>query len=341
MTANTSLPRISSDGAPASPTQTVRGFLEQYRGATVYRPPLVNEQRVIVGNHGDHLITLGADRVFNDLEIEGTDSAEHADFIAIEGGGGMLEQMTTVPRILQHHCRSFPDKPVVVLPQSYYFPTTPLAPLLGPRQAPVQLFCRERYSYSHVTQDHKVPPWCSIDLDHDLAFELSDVDMVRKLRPRDVQHVLMVERTDKEHVRAGLAGNALMSHRLRTKHLPRWLKQRLYPAVSALRARQQSPFRKRAEELIRQNHADLIHWRRKICDLSDLKSGTFEHFCHAIGDSAAIFTTRLHVGILGSLIGRPTYVFAGPYHKMRGIYEFSMAEMPHVTFVPDWMPGAV
>ena len=39
------------------------------------------------------------------------------------------------------------------------------------------------------------------------------------------------------------------------------------------------------------------------------------------------------VAILGAILGRRTYIVAGKYHKIPGIYEYSMAAMDHASMV--------
>lgn len=60
---------------------------------------------------------------------------------------------------------------------------------------------------------------------------------------------------------------------------------------------------------------------------------TFPEFCSEIARSEVIVSTRLHVAILGAILGRRTYIVAGKYHKIPGIYEYSMAAMDHVSMV--------
>ncbi|MBW3609881.1 MAG: polysaccharide pyruvyl transferase family protein [Actinobacteria bacterium] len=60
---------------------------------------------------------------------------------------------------------------------------------------------------------------------------------------------------------------------------------------------------------------------------------SFDQFTKLVARAAAVVTTRLHVGILAALLGKPTWIKPGTFHKIRGIYEFSMAGMDHVRLV--------
>lgn len=44
-------------------------------------------------------------------------------------------------------------------------------------------------------------------------------------------------------------------------------------------------------------------------------------------------TDRAHVAITAAKLLKPTKVFPGGYHKLRGIYEFSLSHLGHVEFV--------
>jgi exopolysaccharide biosynthesis predicted pyruvyltransferase EpsI len=72
-------------------------------------------------------------------------------------------------------------------------------------------------------------------------------------------------------------------------------------------------------------------------DISDPSIATFERFCDLIVNAAAIFTDRLHVGILGALLDKPTYICSGNNHKIHGVVSLSLNDMPHVKLIdhPD------
>lgn len=67
-------------------------------------------------------------------------------------------------------------------------------------------------------------------------------------------------------------------------------------------------------------------------DISSPVGFTFSQFVDAIVNAAVVITTRLHVGILAALLDKPTYLVSGGarYPKLQGVYEYSMADLPHV-----------
>ena len=100
-----------------------------------------------------------------------------------------------------------------------------------------------------------------------------------------------------------------------------------------LQKQRRTPFREYCENKIRDQHSEFASLPRIFADVSDRTVTDFEGFCEQIATAAVVFSTRLHVGIYAAMLGKPTYVFEGPYHKIRAIYEHSMADMGHVKFV--------
>lgn len=316
-------------------SMTVREFLGNYRNRSVFFPPIADEQGNLVGNHGDHLIELGTRVVFRHLQLRLVSNPNQADLIVLDGGGHMLEMFGAGPRLFRELSRKWPNIPLCALPGSYHYPTRSFAEEVGDRHAPVVLFCRERYSFEHLTVDHRLPPFCSIQLDHDMAFELAGDPLVKAVATGHPKHVLIVERRDSEHPSIGLDPRRISTaRRMVNKLIPHRFKKPLYPLVKAIRARQQTPFRKKCEQLLATSYSDFVDLPRLVHDISLPYQGEdFQYFCRAIGEAAIVFTTRLHVGILAAMAGKPTFIFDGAYHKIKGIYEYSLAQMPHVTFV--------
>lgn len=315
-------------------TATVREFLAQYRGARVHHPPLVDDRGELVGNNGDRLMVLGTEMVYADLGVRLVDDPREADLIVIGGSGGMLERFKWIRHAFRTMSQTYPDTPLCVLPSSFYFPTRPFGEEVGTRRAPVTLFCRERYSERHLLDDHVLPDVCEVGLDHDMAFELRESELVRALRGRAPEHVLIVERVDVEHNAVAMRPGAMRWRGKISRSMPKGLKRLLYPAVKRYRAVRATPFREQCEAIVRQRHPEFQGARRVVADVSNVNTATFEGFCDAIAGAGVVFTTRLHVGILASMLGRQTYIFEGPYHKIRGIYELSLSNLPHVTLVP-------
>ena len=245
----------------------------------------------------------------------------------------MVEGMKSIPALLKRCCRQWPDKPVVVLPSTYYYPTRPFAEEIGERSGAVTLFCREPYSYRHLRNEHQFPSNCAIHLDHDMAFELADSPFVERLRAMQPRHVLIVERTDVEHHKVAMDSKNLWLRKRAGRILGKRGKQLLYPFVNFARSRQRTSFRQQCEQLLIESYPDYVALPRVVRDVSNVNANDFASFQSAIGGAAVVFTTRLHVGLLAAMIGRPTFIFGGPYHKIRGMYLFSLSGSEGVRFV--------
>ncbi len=317
---------------------STRSFLESYRGARVFHPPLVDDKGVLVGNNGDRLMVMATDQLYGACGIARTDDARNADLVILGASGGLLDRFTHIPRMFRHLSQSYGDKPMCVLPSTFYYSRRPITEDIGTRRAPLVLFCREAYSYRHLLQDHKLPSFCKVFLDRDIAFDLETSPYVDGVRRKKGQHVLLVERVDVEHPQAFDGRNQLMTARkIIGSVLPTKLKRALYPLIRLTRSRSRTPFRKQCEVLLKEHHPTLVDAPTLVADISNVNTCTFDEFTEAIAHASVIFTTRLHVGILGAMAAKRTFIFEGPYHKIRGIYEHSLARYSHVTFVSTAM----
>lgn len=59
--------------------------------------------------------------------------------------------------------------------------------------------------------------------------------------------------------------------------------------------------------------------------------GTLSDFVSTVEHAEEIYTDRLHVAILGSILNKPVTLFGNMYHKNRGVWEFSLSDK--VTFI--------
>jgi exopolysaccharide biosynthesis predicted pyruvyltransferase EpsI len=75
-------------------------------------------------------------------------------------------------------------------------------------------------------------------------------------------------------------------------------------------------------------------------DVSRNKEGKWEPFqeqkweelLHDISIYEQIHTDRAHVSIAGAMLGKQTFVYANNYHKLKGIYEYSLSNLPNVKW---------
>ena len=164
-----------------------------------------------------------------------------------------------------------------------------------------------------------------------MAFLLRNSDFLENLKKhRRSEHVLIVERTDVEsttglHVQP-MRGGALK--RLLPESVKLLIKRRIR-YQRALRAGITTPFARDTYDAIVAKHPDAADLPVICADISDPGVVSFERFCSLIAQARAVASNRLHVGILAALLDKPTLIRPASYHKIKGIYDYSMARMEH------------
>jgi exopolysaccharide biosynthesis predicted pyruvyltransferase EpsI len=236
------------------------------------------------------------------------------------------------PRLdnLRRLARLAPDRPLILLPSSVYVPTADIGACFEGRRAPVWLFARDRYSLAWL-QRQRYPVEAHLGIDHDMAFTLRGSELLAELAARAAaSHVLLVERFDHE-CSTGMAATVRRLYPLK-RVIPEALRASAKSLVASLFGATSS-FADDALQRLRAAvpaAASLPVLRR---DISFVAGNTFQQFLDAVAGAAAVGTTRLHVGILAALLGKPTLMWAdqGPYRKIRGVFEHSLSAMPHVV----------
>lgn len=59
----------------------------------------------------------------------------------------------------------------------------------------------------------------------------------------------------------------------------------------------------------------------------------FHTFIEVVARASKVFTDRLHVSILSSMLGKETYLLPNSYHKNKGVYDFSLKHFPQTKFI--------
>jgi len=293
----------------------VREFLDSLHGKRVYFDPLH-------GNHGDRLLSLAAQAMLEQAQITLIDNPGSAEFILLNGGGSMVDGWFGLD-LIADYSRKFPSHPLAVLPSSFRMPRRILAGIERLRTAPMWLWARERPSLDLLRAlepgDNVIP-----GLDHDLAFSLNENTQITTLRDTPVEDILLiVERDDWEGPtgrRRPLSPSGLefIPEQIRTV-----IRRKLLGPIRK-KQDQTSPFRAAAIRFVNQNRAEGSSLAPVTSDISLAETGSFGDFLHHVAAARVIVTTRLHVAILGHLLGRETYLVEGSYHKFRGVYEYSM-----------------
>ena len=290
-------------------------FLETIKGSKIFFDALA-------GNNGDTLILMGMEHLLKKHHITPVSDPAEAEIILLNGGGAMNDLWPEGgAQVLEGYITPFPEKRIVVGPSSFLFNQLDFAALLNQNKSQVDLFCREEISVGLLNKmalnDH-----VNIHTSQDLAFELSDSDFIKELnKNKSSEVVVCAMRKDLE----GRAGNVLTT--VRAGWLPKWIRSPLSKVRDRLVAKKSSDvFTPILEEISGEKNSKEVLYR----DIS--VSVSFEEFCSLIKSSKGIVTDRLHIGILASMLGKTTHLIPGSYHKMKGVYDFSLKEKDHVIY---------
>lgn len=223
---------------------------------------------------GKYLINILFWRMGIDAGFRLLDIPEDAGLVLFEGGGYMND-IWYGPTLLRAVLRQT-EAPIAVGPQSYVFNRTRIADyFVDGREA--TLFCRERYSYDHLT-GQGLPPSVQLKVSPEMALYLAPEDLEEFTEPREERYQLVAMRRDRES------------------------------AVS--------------EKLLREI--------KQACDnlvTRDISmEGSLTDFVSWVANAETVYTDRLHVAILSSILGKDVTLFGNIYHKNRGVWEYSLRD---------------
>lgn len=261
------------------------------------------------GNSGDLLLQAGLQRYLATQQVTVTTSPSQADIILMHGGGSIDDVWGTgLDHLLRLLC-SHPQKAIVVAPSTIHFTETDLAAVLAPYTQPVHFFVREQYTYDRL-QASGLPKNVTVQLAHDTAFLLQDTTwLAQQLRQSTDSYTLCALRTDCESAYSNLVLN----------HTPANLWE--YGKRFLITQQQKQFLHTHVPEV---QTADVVVW-------DDVSYRDFPTFLTTVRAAAEIYTDRLHVGILGALLGKPVHLFSTKYDKVRGVYEQSLRTYSNIT----------
>lgn len=321
------------------PIQTV---LSKYRSKPVFFEPLH-------GNNGDKLIEMGSLEALHRCGVHLVKQPQQAELIVLNGGAGMTDIWHHGFQTLQAYNRTYPQIPLLICPSSFWFTKTDFAALFRDRLSPAFVYAREAYSLD-ILQNLVFPGEVRLGLDHDTAFHLEDSAYLQKLRSKLARkHILVVERYDPESItkiyrsdeETELPSLPVPSWR---SYIPKGVKQTirrhfitpLKHQILAKRLGEQdvnTPFTQACLQQIWQDDPMLKALPVFAADISNPDLCSFSTFSQLIAEAAVVVATRLHVGILAAMLDKPTYIKAGSYHKIKGIFQYSLKDKPNVRLI--------
>lgn len=85
------------------------------------------------------------------------------------------------------------------------------------------------------------------------------------------------------------------------------------------------------EKLKSKQSKDSSGHRFLVGDLDAVRD--FKTWVKLISGASKVFTDRLHVGVLSTILGIDTFLFPNSYYKNKGVYEYSLSKFPNAHFI--------
>lgn len=276
-------------------------FLEACRGESF-------SLAAVRGNSGDVLLQKGLEMYLREKGFTLADHPRSADVVLIHGGGNVDDVWYSGIALLKDVVQRHPDKKVIVAPSTYHFFHTDFSKLFDGCTQEIHLFTRERNSLLRL-QGMRLPSSVHIDIAHDTAFLLEGTEYLSQLKKKNrPDYTLFAFRTDRE--------SAILPH----ESLPH-IKSIWQKLVRAYQGRALKRFLKRELGNAYRNTKKIV---------VDISFSDFEEFVSCIAHADDIYTDRLHVGILGALLGKKVYLYRTKYDKIQGVYEQTLRFYPNV-----------
>jgi exopolysaccharide biosynthesis predicted pyruvyltransferase EpsI len=289
------------------------------------------------GNNGDVLIWYGMQEVLRKARVEVVEFASQSELIVINGGGMFIDAYGQGIEKIKTYSDLYGSVPLCIAPNSYHFKTVDFGFVLDVRTSPLYLFSRESYSKKYIDRLVEKRSLISSYLDDDLAFHLIGSNrikgMLAEIPCAKKGNILVVDRMDIEH--SGARGQQGLIKDIYIALVPEFMKKFLRALRLSRRNRYGTAFTQQASALLLENDENYEIKSIETADISRPDICSFDEFAQKILDAEYIFTNRLHVGVLGYLLGRNVFMMEGSYHKIRGIYEQSMASSSHVHLMSE------
>lgn len=291
------------------------------------------------GNNGDDLIDLGARIFFKKYRLNLVNKIEDCDCIILSGGGGIVKQWLTGIEFLSFANTQYPKIPIIVLPSSLDEGDLDLVENFDKRTAPFYIWARENYTYE-ILQKYKLKNF-HIGLDDDMAILAKGAKELANESPSINRYILLVERFDAEN-NSMEAALRKKNFQLRNLKLANFFKQFIPLEIKRLIKRNiknpnwsKRDFVKHSLAEIYKDYPEAKNLKIVYCDISLQEYASFKKFIELTKNASYISTMRLHVGILGYLINKPTYLRYGENipHKIKGVYEYSLRHSPLIKIL--------
>lgn len=276
-------------------------FLETCRGESLFLTS-------VRGNSGDVLLQKGLELYLKKQGFTLVDQAKNASIILVHGGGNIDDVWRAGTNLLKDILQKYPNKKIVIAPSTCHFSHTDFSAILHNSKQEVHIFLREENSFLRL-QNMKLREGVHLYIADDTAFLLEGTGYLEELkRKSNSDYTLFAFRTDRESA-------ILPLESLPHKKSVWYIFKRVYLRW-ALR-----------KFLKRELWSAYSHKKIRIVDAS---FADFDAFVSHIVHAGEIYTDRLHVGILGAMLGKKVYLYKTKYDKIQGVYEQTLRFYPNV-----------
>lgn len=295
------------------------------------------------GNLGDGMIATATTLLFEKLgvcyEVFDEKTSYGDDWTLIYGGGGAcvpywnildkLKAIFTMPGIerciiLPHSIRECPE-------------------LLAVMDSRFTVFCREKASFEYCRSMNGQAEFVLTD-DMALTLDLKDFPPLSDAQRKAISplkflgaYLGLLSRNQRNRVKV----LAKLDHKTRRRLLKR-LGKYVLPfgrdlKIAWFMRRDQEKTDVIGDSLPDAPFMDLSRYGGGDCRDELVNYLGVELFLHAINEVDVVVTDRLHVGVGAALLGKHLVWLDNSYGKVRGVYQNSMAHIPHIHFVHSKM----
>lgn len=328
-------------------SSNLRAILEPWTRGRGYVIELATRTGRRLGNNGDMLMHGVFESLMSDFKMRllPDEQAAYADYLVVPPNGALLDSYHA-PRLLTERLAALPDQPLLIFPSSARFNTVDPATMFAGRTSPVLWILRERESFDHLARrwgGSLAASGVTLALDHDVVVS-GQHHAIRIIReaggPVSDREALLVARLGIESTDM-LAQPVERERPSRLKSVAVAAYQHLPTPVAVPVRRWRTKARQDAanDALLKSLPDDLSAeiasrpFRHPILDVSDPTLCNFSEYALAVATSGLVVTNRLHVAIPATLLGHRVILVDSGYHKLRGVYENSLAGADNVTFV--------
>jgi len=248
------------------------------------------------GNAGDSLIGLATLQLFDELELDYEickPTEVFEDQIILYGGGGSLIRKYQGSK--KFLLNNHQKNDIIVLPHSFH----DCDDLLANLSERVVLIAREKISYDYIKSKSNYPSNCL--LSHDMAFYTKNINKYKNISCVGECNAFRFDdelNDDNGHVEVPEDNKDISIDFQRPMFMKNW------------------------------NLSDDINIQVE----KNLSIATDNIFSY-LSKFQIVNTNRLHVGIAAALLGKKVNLYRGSYHKIAGVYDFSMrGKFNNVTY---------